>query len=247
LQYEKYLLVGCGGTGTFLLEPLVRYLLTHYRKSDKRWELFVMDGDHVEEKNLDRQLFDEAAVTANKAAAATDKFEALNHVYAVPEYLGKDNIAENITDGSIVLIGVDNFPVRALIEAHCKTLNNVVVINGGNEVSTGSCQLWIRENGENITPVLSFLHPEVLKPGEDRSTMTCAQIAELDGGEQLITANMLSALWILSAVMQWHKAQGSDGIVKENIKWTELQFDLDKGESVGMDRRIIVGWNNVTN
>ena len=271
METDKYLLIGVGGTGSFLLSPLIRFLTTHYRNSENSWELFLVDGDDVEEKNLDRQLFDESAIKSNKAVAASIPYGYLSKVFPVDEYLGKDNIDQLITDGCTVFIGVDNLPTRARIQAHCLTLSNCVVINGGNEFSTGSCQMWIRKDGENITPVLTFLHPEISSKGADRATMSCAAIAALDGGEQLITANMTSAMWILSALMVYRKYTLSvaknkatiDALRDEGkevpetlrdeaakdasiIKWTEIQFDLEKGESYGMDLRGKVGWNNVT-
>ena len=57
-----------GGTGTHLLAPLHRYLYAHHRGGE--WMLYLIDGDVVEEKNLERQLFVPGAVTMNKAAAA---------------------------------------------------------------------------------------------------------------------------------------------------------------------------------
>ena len=270
METDKYILVGMGGTGSMLLDQLVRFLTTHYRNAQNTWELLLVDGDDVEEKNLDRQLYDESAIKANKAVASASRYSETNKVFPVNEYLGKDNIDQIITDGSTVLIGVDNYPVRALIQKHCLTLDNAVVINGGNEVSTGSCQLWVRKDGANITPVLTFLHPEISNKGADRATMTCAAIAALDGGEQLITANMASAMWILTALMMYRKYTLStdkntalieklrdenkevpqtlrDEAAKdiEILRWTDLQFDLDKGESYGVNMRGKVGWDNV--
>ena len=143
-------------------------------------------------------------------------------MHAVQEYLSESNIDRLISDGDYVYICVDNYPVRALIEKYCATLGNVVVINGGNEKDTGSCQ--------DITPKLSFLHPEILAPGENRAEMTCQQIAELPGGEQLIVANMASAMFMLTALISFHQ--------KEELVWTEIQFDLGTNRvAIGMDQR----------
>lgn len=233
---QRYALIGAGGTGTHLLDPLVRYLTNKDGTDANVWQLGVIDGDVVEEKNLSRQLFSEMDVAVNKANAATVPYQHLRNVIAIPEYLGVDNIARYLTDGVVVLIAVDNFPVRALIEEHCSTLDNVVVINGGNEHHTGSCQIWIRENGVDVTPRLSFLHPEILQPGENRATMSCAQVAALPGGEQLIATNMASAMWMLSALWNVHNI--------EVIPWTELQFDIEKGTADASDLRSLKGWAN---
>ena len=228
---QRYVLIGAGGTGTHLLHPLVNYLSTFH--SDGDFDLGIMDGDEVEEKNLARQLFTPADVLVNKAKAAVTPFRHLRNVIPIAEYLGDDNLSRYITEGSIVLIAVDNWPIRAKIEMHCLTMDNVVVINGGNEEESGSCQIWVRKDGKNETPPLSFLHPEIHDDGPDRATMSCQQIAALPGGEQLIIANMSSAMWMLTALMDYHR---------QTMVWTELQFDLASGESIGLDQREKRGW-----
>lgn len=226
----RYLVIGCGGTGSHLVPPLLSYLSSH----SEDWLVGLMDGDEVEAKNFDRQLFDPSALHENKATALRKSYSHLKNVVALPEYLSKDNIADTILDGSVVLICVDNFPVRALIEDHCLTLDNVVVINGGNETDTSSCQIWVRKDGVNVTPKLSFLHPEIRQDGPDRAEMSCQEVAELPGGEQLITANMSSALWMLIALMSVHS---------ESINYTEIQMNLGApNKSYAVDNREVPGW-----
>jgi molybdopterin/thiamine biosynthesis adenylyltransferase len=239
----RFLVIGAGGTGTFLLDPLIRYLTTYFGGQDG-WELGVIDGDSVEEKNLSRQLFDPSAVTVNKAVAIVNKFSYLQNLMAIPEYLSADNIQQFLNEKCVVLIAVDNTPVRVLIEEHCTGLNNCAVINGGNEEFTGSTQLWIRQNGSNRTPNLTFLHPEITKDGEDRAAMTCQEIAHIQGGEQLITANMASAMFMLTALMQiMPYVMGKDAFGDSGIRWTEIQFNLNTATTYAMDNREKRGWD----
>lgn len=230
---QRYALIGAGGTGSALIDPLVRYLTTHHGGTDPDvWQLGVIDGDAVEPKNLERQLFSEGAIGVNKARALATTF-GLPGVIGIPEYLDRTNIARYLTEGVTVLIAVDNFPVRALIEDHVATLRDAIVVNGGNERHTGSCQVWVRQNGEDVTPRLSFLHPELRAGGDDRAAMTCTQVAALQGGEQLIVANMASAMWMLTGLMQ---------IQRNTATWTEVQFDVTTGDTVGLDQRQRKGW-----
>jgi len=219
---KPYLLIGSGGTGSHALPVLIPYLTTFHGGVDREvWVLGVMDGDTVEEKNLERQLFEPAMVTMNKAEAATLPYRYATNVISIPHYLGADNIDKYIYDGVTIFIAVDNFPVRALIEDKVKTLENAVVINAGNEFDTGSCQVWIRKNGQDLTPPISFMHPEIRRSGAaNRADMTCQEVAQLPGGEQLIVTNMASAMYMTLALMM---VNGDSG-----INWTELQFDLAK-------------------
>jgi len=228
---KNYVMIGAGGTGTHLLGPLVAYLGT----KKESWALTVIDGDSVEDKNLERQLFHPAMVTMNKAEASLLPYKHLENIVAVRDYLGASNIAEFIPDNSTVLICVDNFPIRAMIESHCNTLPNVVVINGGNERESGSCQIWERGGGKNTTPPLSYNHPEILAPGKTRADMTCEETAQLPGGEQLIVTNMASANYMLLGLMD---------VERKDIRWTEAQFNLGNlKESYAADYRDLKGWN----
>ena len=148
-------------------------------------------------------------------------------------------MARYIQDGDTVLICVDNMTVRKRIEEHVLTLDNAVVINGGNEKYDGSVQLWVRKGGRNITPRLSYLHPEVqVAEGADRAAMTCAQAAALPGGEQTIIANLQSATWMLTALWRYHyQMHVTIDNEPKAATWTELQFDPIHGKVDHIDWR----------
>lgn len=224
-------LIGAGGTGSLLYEPLVRFLSSWHRNRDATFVLGVIDGDDVEPHNLDRQMFGGNVVGGPKAHGLTERPipNIVGEIHALAEYLGKDNIADRIHDGDIVLIAADNYPVRSHIEKHVSTLQNATVINGGNETHDGSIQIWIRRDGKNVTPPISFLHDEIHAPGEDRAEMTCAAISQMIGGEQHIVANMMSATMMLNALRLV--------LDETEITWHEAHFDLDIGRMRPYDYR----------
>jgi molybdopterin/thiamine biosynthesis adenylyltransferase len=239
---QNYIMVGAGGTGTHLLHPLHAYLAAHHK--DDEWMLFILDGDVVEEKNLQRQLFAPGMVTLNKAEAAASTLFDIPHVRAYPEYLSEENISRFIQEGDIVLICADNMVVRKRIEDHARTLTNVVVINAGNEKHSGSVQLYVRRDGKDVTPRIGYLHPEVTAEGPDRAEMTCAQAAALPGGEQTIIANMQAATWMLTALWRYDNdlyelAECSE---PSPATWTELQFDAWDGYVEHIDMRMASNW-----
>lgn len=201
---RPYILVGAGGTGSFLFPALLRYLESYHSNRDEQFTLTVIDGKEVGATKLHRQLFFGRHVGNPKATALLEQYEAdPKVVIAVPQYLGDSNIA-GIRDGSTIFIAADNYAVRGRIERHCLTLDNATVINGGNEMSDGSLQIWIRRDGGNVTPPLSQGHPEILTEDEDPSKLSCQQIAELPSGEQTIMANMMSATAMLNAIRKVH-------------------------------------------
>lgn len=233
---HNYVMVGVGGTGTMLLRPLYTYLAA---RGDE-FKLWLIDGDVVETKNLERQLFEPGDVTVNKAYAAAHGLGApLGVIEPITDYLSEDNITRYIKNGDTVLICADNFTVRKRIEDHCLTLDTVTVINGGNEKTDGSVQLWVREGGKNITPRIGYLHPEVaIAVGTDRAEMTCAQAAALPGGEQTLIANLQSATWMLTALWRKHTGLHHPQEEPREATWTELQFDAQAGRVDHVDMRL---------
>lgn len=233
---QQYLLVGAGGTSTQFIGPALAYLDSYHRNRNEEWRMIIADGDTFEAKNLSRQLFDPSFIGINKAEAVCDMY-ARYPVESFPHYIGKNDLIDLVDNGMIILIGADNVSVRALIEERALQLRNVVVINGGNEYHDGSVQLWVREDGENKTPRLTYLHPEIrYVSDDDRSAMTCAQIASLPGGEQLIIANMAVAQHMLTALWRYHTEAWREG-------WTELQFDLMLGQVEHMNMRERKNWH----
>lgn len=241
---QNYLMVGAGGTGSHLMPHLVPYLSNHHK--DGAWALHVIDGDVVENKNLERQLFIAGAVTQNKAIAACNPYDK-EHVFPHDEYLSEASMAHYIRDGDIVFICADNFTVRKRIEDHALTLKNVVIINGGNEKTDGSVQLMVRDNAKPVTPRIGYLHPEIaVGTTEDRAEMTCAQAAALPGGEQTMIANLQAATWMLTALWRFHENRH---VIKKGTEagpatWTELQYDMVRGTVDPIDQRITSTWRN---
>lgn len=237
-----YNLIGAGGTGSILYNLMLRYLDTWHGHHKTKFALQVIDGDQVETKNYDRQLFGPMAVGKNKAAALVEAsaFTPVHgKIYPRPEYLGKANIAKLIRETDTTLIAVDNYSCRALIEAHVKTLKHATVINGGNEMTNGSCQLYLRRKGKNLTPPLSHWHDEIAYKGtDDRAAMSCAAVAAIPGGEQTIIANGMSAITMLNMLrIGLEQAENPKGPVGH-----EVHFDLATLAMRHEDLRGTDGW-----
>lgn len=235
-----YTLLGAGGTGSILFDPLVRYLDTYHGHRKETFNLQVIDGDGIEAHNLARQLFAGPAIGGNKADALvhTARYEPLHgRLFPVPKFLGRDNVTKFVRDGDIILIAVDNYSVRALVEENAGKLDNTVVINGGNESTDGSCQLWVRRDGQNVTPPLSHCHPEIAyRKDNDRAAMSCEARSKIKGGEQTIIANMASAVAMLNMLRLHHQHDVPKG-------GHEVYFDLDTLAMRPEDLRGVEGWN----
>jgi len=227
---EQFVVIGAGGTASHLIHSLVQYTLGY-------GIIHVWDADVVEQKNLKRQLFYPHEVGTHKAEAFYKRWpdSIVPHI----EYVGENNIEQVIKNDDTVLICADNMAVRRLINERAKQLDTVAVINGGNEEISGSVQVYWRVGGDNITPPLDFASPEFDPSNDmvDRSTLSCAEIAVLPGGEQTIVANQTVAALMMAAL--WRT---DDGMYTSPDKtWTKITFDHETGQVHTSDVRMLKG------
>src|SRR3990172_5815473 len=74
--YEKALmvLVGCGGTGSWLAPAVARVARLLHERFDKQAMVVFADPDKVEEKNVYRQNFCTAEIGRNKAVTLAERY-----------------------------------------------------------------------------------------------------------------------------------------------------------------------------
>jgi len=110
LKSASVLVVGVGGLGS----PASLYLA-----AAGVGHLGLVDGDVVDESNLQRQvLYATAEVGAPKVAAARDRLHALNphiHIDTYPHRLTPENAEAIIAQYDIIVDGTDNFASRYLL------------------------------------------------------------------------------------------------------------------------------------
>ena len=109
LAEAKVFLIGAGGLGS----PIGYYLA-----AAGVGKLGLIDSDHVELNNLQRQIAHKSEdVGRPKVESAKDTFEALNpevEIVAYNERLSSENMMDLIKDYDMVVDGSDNFPTRYL-------------------------------------------------------------------------------------------------------------------------------------
>jgi len=114
LLTSKVLLVGAGGLGS----PAALYLAAAGIGT-----LGIVDDDHVERSNLQRQvLHSDAFCGAKKIDSAQQRLHTLNqdtHVIGIDQRLSKQNASELITDFDVVVDGSDNFATRYALNQAC--------------------------------------------------------------------------------------------------------------------------------
>ena len=166
LSEAKVLVVGAGGLGC----PVLQYLAAAGIGT-----IGIIDFDTVETSNLQRQiLFGSSSLGQNKAIAAKNRLEDLNHtivIRAYPHKLDFQNAPELFEQYDIVVDTTDNFKTRYLINDTC-VLTNKPLVFGAIYKFQGQVSVFNFENG----PTYRCAFPHY--PGKDTSS-NCSEVGVL--------------------------------------------------------------------
>jgi hypothetical protein len=244
---RRVLVIGCGGNGSWLAPVIGRILNINAPGS----QLILVDGDNFEPKNAERQNFTKMG---NKAkSVASDLYDALENVSVIPKGIwvvpedaseaddgvGTTTASNLIKEDDIIFLCVDNFAARKLVYDAAQDLDNVVIMNGGNEDDGfGSTYLYVRENGEDLVDHPGVHHPEFVEPPDrNPGSMSCAERADLPSGTQVIATNVAVAATMAYDVRKLLfgdecDENTPDGYHRAGVLLTnEKMFHLDYGSS----------------
>lgn len=180
---RKIKVVGAGGIGCHLLEPLSRYL--SYVEDD--CEITVIDGDKFEDRNKDRQRFTSCENKAEHTVSKLKKDFPKVHFRSKPEYLTNDNVISLIRESDTIFLCVDNHNTRKLVSDRCEELENVTLISGGNDFTDGNVILYKRVDGNDVGRSPTKLYSKIANP-EDKNPGTLTD-NERQGCQQEAVAN----------------------------------------------------------
>jgi len=115
--------VGCGGLGGYIAEQLARLGIGN---------LILIDGDTIEESNLNRQLFAlEGNIGRLKVEAAKDRLKAVNSTVNIKvhaEWLGPETGRDMLKGADIVFDALDSGKTRVELERVCYDLGIPLVL-----------------------------------------------------------------------------------------------------------------------
>jgi hypothetical protein len=206
-HYMQVKVIGIGGIGGALLPILARYLNFAHPSA----EITLIDGDRYEDGNGDRQDFPELGNKAAVTAAHLGGRFPFVYFRSQPEYVTSDNVVLLIREDDLVFSCVDNHATRKLVSDRCEELRNVILISGGNELTDGNVQIYIRKEGKDLTlPLTSLFHPEIEDPADTNpGERGCDEIVESQP-QLLITNNLIAAHMLGAFYSVWER--GSSGV-----------------------------------
>lgn len=196
-------IIGCGGVGSFLT-PVMCMLVG-------KENVTLVDGDTLEAKNLNRQLFSESDIGRNKAEALARRY-GCSHI---AEWYSC-NLTEHTPMDWIIAV-VDNHAARKSVLQACD-LSGACAIFAANEVH--SSESYVYRPGWRNTPLdPREYYPEI---NTDRSgdpiaaAMGCTGEAQVNN-RQLVTANFSAAALAGHLYTVW--AQEAPKMEAEAVEW----------------------------
>ncbi len=212
MTFKNIYIIGAGGIGSHLINPLGKFI-KYYSESSLPFNVVIIDGDKVEDDNIKRQCFIPSDVSKKKAACLADWFTAICgkdprfNIYPIEDYLTPNNIGDIIKDDCTIFVGIDNLVRRGTIEKYVtEKLKNALIIFGGNEYEDGDVNVVLIKNGKLQTPLYSEKHPEIFTK-RDKSPEEKSCTEETPHFPQLVLINSTIANIMVNAYYSVLKLQ----------------------------------------
>jgi hypothetical protein len=198
-------IIGAGGVTSYLLPPLLKTLSHQYKDPP---EITIFDGDNLEERNLERQLFNvkDAKAKRNKAEALVRMYQTAYppHCLEAVKIYFYDGI--ELEDGSLVFVCVDNHAARKAALFVCdKYFCNAIL--AANEFTDAQSIFYSPFNaGKLLDPRVKY--PEILtdESEDPRRPESCTSEAALEKTPQLPIFNMAAAAYALQHFWFYYRA-----------------------------------------
>jgi hypothetical protein len=210
-------IIGCGGVGSAIVPSFC--LLKHPQ------EITLIDGDLIETKNLNRQMFTPRQVGMNKAQALA----ARHNCHFVPEWFARGKIRHQRNDWLICL--VDNHRTRLEALEVCDE-SGCQAIFAANETHSSEAYYYKRMwKGTNRDPRVYYPELNNDRTGDPRdASIGCTGEAQVNN-RQLVSANLMAAALAEHLFVLWNmKAPRMDREVVEMLPY-KFTANLSKLEN----------------
>lgn len=243
----RFIVVGAGGTGSFVVPAIARLIYELKQQQNKSAEMLIVDPDVVENGNIPRSNFCFAEVGRYKAQTLAERVSTawgIEISFSSEKFDSEKHLKSSSSDyrSLAIIVGcVDNYMARremhrALDEFRSYgDASRVWWIDGGNgkmsgQVLLGSTTKSLKSEqyftGTSICrafPAPSLQHPDLLEPEriEAKSDASCPERIRL--GEQGLNVNQRVAIEIAEML--------SAMLLTRTLKRVAVYFDLESGST----------------
>lgn len=203
----EIVLVGCGGTGSFVALHLAR-LAWHLRaRTGQTFAITFVDPDQVEEQNVGRQNFCPAEIGQNKSWTLMRRYNAAFGLALRAVDAAFDRVMMPVGKPVLLVGCVDNAAARRELDVATRRLARVWWLDAGNHEFSGQVLLGNRDiKRPEISPLgfcaglplPSVVHPELVQDTQihpiGETSESCAELAARDA--QSLMINQLVAGWV---------------------------------------------------
>lgn len=179
----KAYIIGAGGVGSWMAPAMILLI--------GKDNVVIVDGDKLEAKNLNRQLFDAADINRNKAEALAARYGCQHH----PGWYSFGCMSHAESD--VLMVCVDNNPARAAALQACD-FEGCSAILAANETLSSDARIY-RPEWKDTPLDPRQQSPEIMadRTGDPRAAaIGCTGEAQAEN-RQLVTANGMAAMLAL--------------------------------------------------
>jgi hypothetical protein len=135
----------------------------------------------------------------------------------ITDYVNEANIASIIPDNSLAILTVDNNKTRNIVQKHCLTLNDILLVNGGNELYDGDVTAFMKTGGVLVMDPIWEGQEQIKNPSDEHpEEKSCTERYVSD--PQLFTTNLSVSTEIIKFL--------TPVILKQTIVWRRKFFDI---------------------
>lgn len=204
---KTHYIIGCGGIGSWLAPSLCLLV--------GRENLVLVDGDSIEEKNLNRQLFSERDIGKYKVHALREKCGG----GCVSEYYSFGSIQHQPSDWLFVC--VDNNPARLSALRACDHFGCSAII-AANETTSSEAYFYIPKWKDTLIDPRVY-YPEILTDhaNDPQRPGGCTGEAQREN-PQLVSANFSAAALAQNLYVLW--GMKSSTITRETLPMIPFHY-----------------------
>jgi molybdopterin/thiamine biosynthesis adenylyltransferase len=183
-------IIGCGGVGSSIVPSFCLLKAPA--------EITLIDGDTIERKNLNRQMFDASQIGLNKAQALAGKYGC----HSIPEWFARGKLRHYRTDWLICL--VDNHRTRLETLEVCDE-SGCQAIFAANETHSAEAYYY-RRSWQGTSRDTRVYYPEINtdRSGDPRAASIGCTGEVQERNRQLVSANLMAAALAEHLFVLWN-------------------------------------------